>query len=73
MKEEGGQGNRIITKMFLSLYIITHKYCDTQSHLLHTLSLPLNPHTPHTANTLTQSKSGRYELIRFLEVEERGF
>ena len=46
--------------------------------MLHTLSLPLSlpviqthAHTtPH--HTLAQSKSGRYELIRFLEVEEIG-
>ena len=58
-----------------------HQYIDAQSHLLHTfslalspsLSLPLNPHTHHTTHTLTQNKSGRYELIRFLEVEEIGF
>ena len=30
-------------------------------------------HTQATLNTLTQSKSGSYKLIRFLEVEEIGF
>ena len=74
MKEEGGmrlQNN--YTNVSLRFYIIIHQYIDAQSHLLHTLSPsfspPLNPHT----HTLTQSKSGRYELIRFLEVEDIGF
>ena len=85
MKEEGEQSNKNdYTNVSLTLCIIIHQYIDTQSHLLHTLSSPpslssthththAHTHTtPHTL-TLTQSKSGRYGLIRFLEVEEIGF
>ena len=76
MKEEGGRGNKNnCINVSLRLRIIIHQYIDAQSHLLHTLSLPLSlspPHPPHThtTHTLTQSKSGRYELIRFLKVKE---
>ena len=80
MKEEegGGDEKNNDTNVSLRFYIIIHQYIDAQSHLLHTLSLPfslsLSIHTyTRTTHTLTQSKSGRYELIRFLEVEERGF
>ena len=80
-EDGGGRGNKIITQMLLSdstkLYINT----STHSHICCThslfLSLPLDPHTHththHTTHTLAQSKSGRYELIRLLEVEEIGF
>ena len=53
------------------------------SHICCTHSLSSHPHThthththtrTHThTHLITQSKSGRYELIRFLEVEEIGF
>ena len=84
MKEEGERGNKNnCTDVSLRFCIIIHQCSDTQSHLLHTHSLsPSHPHThththtqiPHHTHThthtLTQSKSGRYELISFLEVEE---
>ena len=84
MKEEegGGDEKNNDTNVSLRFYIIIHQYINTQSHLLHThslllsLSLSIHAHThytPHTQHTLTQSKSGRHELIRFLEVEEIGF
>ena len=78
-EERGGRDNKNnYTNVSLRLYIIIHQYIDEQSHLSHTLSLPLSlslsiyTHTPHTTHTLTQSRSGRYELIRFLEVEGKG-
>ena len=83
-EERGGRDNKNnYTNVSLRLYIIIHQYIDAQSHLLHKVSLsPSHPHThththtqiPHHTHThthtLTQSKSGRYELISFLEVEE---
>ena len=51
----------------LSLPSYTHTHTHTHIHT-HTHT---HTHTPHTI--LTQSKSGKYELIRFLEVEEIGF
>ena len=42
----------------------------THSHICCTHSLSIHTHTPHSTRTLSQSKSGRYELIRFLGVEE---
>ena len=88
MKEAGGGGDGVTKIIYINvsliLYIIIHQYIDAQSHLLHTLSLshslslsPSHPHThshttSHTTHTLTQSKSGKCELIRFLEVEEVG-
>ena len=73
---EGGGYQNNYTNVSLRLYIIIHRYIDAQSHLLLTLSLLSSlslssTHTPHTI--LTPRKSGRYELIRFLEVEEVGF
>ena len=81
----GGQGNKIIIQMFLpdSTYLYINTSTHRHIRCTHSLSLSLSlstPHThthtrththaPHTTHTLTRSKSGRYELIRFLEVEE---
>ena len=46
----GGKGQQNnYTNVSLRLCIIIHQYIDAQSHLLHTLSLPLiHTHTPHT-------------------------
>ena len=50
IKEAGGKGNKNTYEIFLSDCIIIHQYINTQSHLLHTLSLPLSlsPSHPHT-------------------------
>ena len=50
-----------------SFHTHTHTHHTTHTHT-HT-----HTHTSHITHTLTGSKSGRYELIRFLEVEEIGF
>ena len=75
MKEEGGWGNKhkYFSQALHNYTLINRRTVTSVAHTLSpSLSLPLNPHT-HTTHTLTQSKSGRYELIRFLEVEEIGF
>ena len=79
MKEERGRGNKIITRMFLpdSTFLLLSIHQRKVTSVAHTLSLspslslPLNPHTyAHHTHTFTQSKLGRYELMRFLEVVE---
>ena len=87
MKEEGERVYKNnYRNISLRLCIIIHQYISVQSHLLHTHSLPLihthththththaHTHTHTHTHTLTHSKSGRFELIRFLEVEKIGF
>ena len=81
MKEEGGRGNKNdYTNVSLRLFIIIHQYIDAVTsvapYLSPSLSLSLSStythtyHTSHTTHTLTQSKAGRYQLIRFSEFEE---
>ena len=76
----GDRVTKLLHKCFSqTLHYYTSIHQCTVTSVAHTLSPslspPLNPHTytPHATHTLTQSKSGRYELIGFLEVEEIGF
>ena len=60
MKEEegGGDEKNNDTNVSLRFYIIIHQYINTQSHLLHTLYLPLSQsthtHTTNHTNTYTE-------------------
>ena len=60
--------SRLLHTLSLTLSLpLIHTHTHTHTHT--------TPHhtTPHTTHTFIQSKSGRYELIRILEVEERFF
>ena len=76
----GDRVTKLLHKCFSqTLHYYTSIHQCTVTSVAHTLSPslspPLNPHTytPHATHTLTQSKSGKYELIRFLGVKAIGF
>ena len=55
-----------------STHTHTHAHAHTHTHT-HTYKHTHHHHHRLHTHTLTQSKSGRHELVRFLEVEEIGF
>ena len=78
MKGEEEQGHKKKTTTYVSLRLsntsILGHICCTHTHSLSHPLINIHTHThTHHTHTLTLSKSGRYELIRFLEVKEIGF